>query len=264
MSSSPITPARMQLPGRPDLMTLFESVPDPRHRRGVRHALPVILAVGVAAVLTGARSFAAIGEWVADQSEPALARLGVGTGPRPTESTIRRTFARLDADLLDQVIGAYLSTRTRVLSSDDTRVTFSVGDVMTLPLSGGYDAITCLAVVHHLPFAVALRHVRQKLAPGGTLVVLGLYREQTRSDRLLRLAAIPANLALGWLRARNPRGGVAQLPGPMAMTAPTRPAEMRLSEIRLHAAHELPGSRVRRHLFWRYSLVYRTKPAGTS
>lgn len=115
MSSSPITPARMQRPGRPDLMTLFESVPDPRDRRGVRHALPVILAVGVAAVLTGARSFAAIGEWVADQSEPALARLGVGTGPRPTESTIRRTFARLDADLLDQVIGAYLWTRTRVV-----------------------------------------------------------------------------------------------------------------------------------------------------
>jgi len=110
----------MQPSGGPDLLTLFESVPDPRHRRGVRHALPVILAVGVAAVLTGARSFAAIGEWVGDQPEPALARLGVGTGPPPTESTIRRTFARVDADLLDQVIGAHLWTRTRVV--DDRRV----------------------------------------------------------------------------------------------------------------------------------------------
>jgi len=116
MSSSPITAARMQLPGRPDLLTLFESVPDPRHRRGVRHALPVILAIGVAAVLTGARSFAAIGEWVGDQPEHALARLGVVTGPPPTESTIRRAFARLDADLLDQVIGAHLWTRTRVVA----------------------------------------------------------------------------------------------------------------------------------------------------
>jgi predicted transposase YbfD/YdcC len=75
----------------------------------------VILALGVAAVLTGARSFAAIGEWVVDQSEPALARLGVGTGPRPTESTIRRAFARLDADLLDRAVGAFLWTRTRVV-----------------------------------------------------------------------------------------------------------------------------------------------------
>src|SRR5664280_83950 len=114
MSSSPITLARRQPPNRPDLLTLFGSVPDPRHRRGVRHTLPVILALGVAAVLTGARSFAAIGEWVADQPCPALARLGVPAGPRPTESTIRRVFARLDADLLDQVIGAFLWTRTRV------------------------------------------------------------------------------------------------------------------------------------------------------
>jgi predicted transposase YbfD/YdcC len=83
----------------------------------VRHRLPVILAVGLAAVLAGARSFAAIGEWVADQPEPALAGLGVGTGGRPTESTIRRALARLDADLLDQVIGAFLWTRTHVVAS---------------------------------------------------------------------------------------------------------------------------------------------------
>jgi len=83
---------------------LFELLPDPRHPRRVRHALPVILALGLAAVLTGARSFAAIGERGGDQSEPALARLGVGTGPPSTESTIRRAFARLDVDLLDRVL----------------------------------------------------------------------------------------------------------------------------------------------------------------
>jgi hypothetical protein len=114
MSSSPPTPARVQLPGRPDLLSLLGSVPDLRHRRGVRHALPVILAVGVAAVLTGARSFAAIGEWVADQPGERLAALGASAGRRPTESTIRRAFARLDADRLDRALGAYLWTRTRV------------------------------------------------------------------------------------------------------------------------------------------------------
>src|SRR5674476_421877 len=120
MSSSPTTPAPAQLPGRPgrpDLLTLLCSVPDPRDRRGVRHRLPVILAVGLVAVLAGARSFAAIGEWVADQPETALAGLGVGTGGRPTESTIRRALARLDADLLYRVIGAFLWTRTHVVAS---------------------------------------------------------------------------------------------------------------------------------------------------
>ncbi len=107
MSSSRSTAASAQLPGQTDLLTLLFLVPDPRDRRGVRHQLPVILACGVAAVLTGARSFAAIGEWVADQSEPARTRLGVGDvgrARRPTKSTIRRAFARVDADLLDRVI----------------------------------------------------------------------------------------------------------------------------------------------------------------
>ncbi len=116
MPSLPILPAAVYLPGRPDLLTLFGSVPDPRDRRGVRHRLPVILALGVAAVLTGARSFAAIGEWVADQCDETLALVGADVGRRPTESTIRRAFTRLDANLLDQVIGAHLWTRTQLVA----------------------------------------------------------------------------------------------------------------------------------------------------
>ena len=45
MSSSP--PDRLQLPGRPDLLTLFRSVPDPCDPRGGRHPLGVILADGI-------------------------------------------------------------------------------------------------------------------------------------------------------------------------------------------------------------------------
>lgn len=61
---------------------------------------------------------AAIGEWVADQSSEVLGALGVaamGTLGRPMESTLRRAFVRLDADLLDQLIGAFMWTRTAVV-----------------------------------------------------------------------------------------------------------------------------------------------------
>ena len=115
MSSSP-TPALVALPGtpiRPDLLSLLATVPDPRDPRGVQHQLSTILAVGLAAVLAGARSFVAIGEWVAHQPAHALSDLGV-PGPGPGESTIRRVFARLEADTLDLVLGAYLWTRTSV------------------------------------------------------------------------------------------------------------------------------------------------------
>ncbi len=73
----------------------------------------MILAVGLASVLAGARSFVAIGEWVAHQAAPSLIHLGVD-GRGPGESTIRRAFARLQADTLDRILGAYLWTRTSV------------------------------------------------------------------------------------------------------------------------------------------------------
>ena len=95
------------------LLTVLGSVPDPRARRGVRHPLAQLLAIGVGAVVAGARSFAAIGEWATAHAE-ATPTGGVGAGRAPDESTFRRVFARVDADALAAVIGAWLWTRTAV------------------------------------------------------------------------------------------------------------------------------------------------------
>jgi DDE_Tnp_1-associated len=54
---------------------------DPRRRRGRRHALGAVLAVAVAAVLAGASSLAAIGEWASDAPCQVLAALGVRRDP---------------------------------------------------------------------------------------------------------------------------------------------------------------------------------------
>jgi predicted transposase YbfD/YdcC len=97
------------------LLTLLASVPDPRRARGIRHQLCGILAVGIAAVAAGARSFAAIGQWAADADQDLLAALGSNGRSVPSESAIRRTFNRLDATVLDSVLGAWLWTRTAVV-----------------------------------------------------------------------------------------------------------------------------------------------------
>ncbi|MGP3948518.1 transposase family protein [Streptomyces sp. 7N604] len=60
----------------PGLLERLAEVPDPRDPRGVRHALIVVLALTACAVLTGATSLLAVGEWIADtppQSWNALA-----------------------------------------------------------------------------------------------------------------------------------------------------------------------------------------------
>ena len=74
-----------------------------------------MLAIAVAAVLAGARSLAAIGEWAQDAPQAVLAALGVrhdpvrGTYRPPDEATVRRVLARLDADALDATLGRWLA-----------------------------------------------------------------------------------------------------------------------------------------------------------
>jgi hypothetical protein len=61
-------------------------------------------------VTAGSRSFAAIGQWAADAGAGVLAGLGAVRGPAE-ESTFRRAFALISADVPGQVIGAWLHTR---------------------------------------------------------------------------------------------------------------------------------------------------------
>ncbi|MBO0512656.1 class I SAM-dependent methyltransferase [Streptomyces beijiangensis] len=141
--------------------------------------------------------------------------------------------------------------RARELTAPALPVTFTVADALTGTPPGPYDVITCVATVHHLPFADALAHFRRHLAPGGTLIVVGLARAQTRSDYLLDVVAIPLNVAMAWIKNRGRKA-----PRPVAMTAPVKAATMTLPEIVRDARRELPGARLRRRVFWRYTLVW--------
>ncbi|RJQ89696.1 ISAs1 family transposase [Amycolatopsis panacis] len=92
-------------------------MPDPRCRRGRRHAITTILLIAAAAVLTGARSFTAIGEWAADLPQHLLAALGArrdrqrGVYCAPGEATLRRVLGLVDGDALDCAIGAWLASQ---------------------------------------------------------------------------------------------------------------------------------------------------------
>ena len=95
---------------------MLQQVPDPRARRGIRHALPGIVAVALAAVVAGARSFAAIGQWASELTGEQLVELGISRPTAPDASTFRKVFARLDATTLDRLVGAFVWTRTRVVA----------------------------------------------------------------------------------------------------------------------------------------------------
>ena len=128
LSSSPISAAleqldlpagdRALLAGQcPSLLEYLQQVPDPRDPRGVRHSLTSLLLAAVAAVLAGAQSLAAVGEWVADAPPQVLAALGIRHDPLarrfepPDEATIRRVLEAVDADTFGAAVGAWLAGR---------------------------------------------------------------------------------------------------------------------------------------------------------
>lgn len=159
-SSSPIDPAIGHLvelaaetaERQPGLLAVLARVADPRHRRGVRHRLTVILGLALCAVVAGARSFTAIAEWAADVDEQTLRVLGTG-GSVPSESTFRRTLQRLDADALDELTGAWAQRRTAP-GPRERRVIAVDGKTLRGSASGGQAGDHLLAALDHAHGAV--------------------------------------------------------------------------------------------------------------
>lgn len=100
------------------LLDRLQRLEDPRKRRGIRHSLISTLAVAICAVLSGARSFVAIGEWSAELPQDLLKRLGCRFHPEkriyihPSEPTLRRHLQNIDAAKLDEIINKWLTEQT--------------------------------------------------------------------------------------------------------------------------------------------------------
>jgi len=114
VTSSPVTGAHVE-PATlraATLVQLMTQIPDPRHRRGRRHRLAVVLVIAVAAVTAGARSLTGIGEWARDVGADLLDQVHL-TGTVPSEATIRRVIEALDAGVFARLCGAWTMLRWR-------------------------------------------------------------------------------------------------------------------------------------------------------
>ena len=98
-----------------EVWEVFSIITDPRGRRGRRHELATVLVVALAAVVGGSRSLASIAGWAADLPTWHWPRLGITRRP-PSLSTIRRVLLRVDPEVVDAVLHAWLATLTPVSS----------------------------------------------------------------------------------------------------------------------------------------------------
>ncbi|MFC5834489.1 class I SAM-dependent methyltransferase [Nonomuraea insulae] len=189
------------------------------------------------------------GRWIADQVAASGARdvLDVGCGTGNLAASLRHRTATVTGLEPDPATARAAAERF----ADDPAVTIVRTDFAGRDPQRRWDAVTLVAVLHHLPLVLTLRALRGCLAPGGRLVVVGCYREAGPADLLTSLPAMVANPIMGLVK--HPGRADAK---PLHMMAPTAEPQETLADIRDACAQELPGARIRRRLFWRYTLVY--------
>jgi SAM-dependent methyltransferase len=131
--------------------------------------------------------------------------------------------------------------------ADLANVSVVHGDFLTANLEhASFDLVTSLASLHHFPFEAAIARSCELLRPGGRLIALGLWTDNTAAtDRALNHVAGAMNKFYR------------RIWGPDVMNAPTTTPEMTLRDVRRDAAGLVPEAAVRRCLLWRYVLVWR-------
>lgn len=188
------------------------------------------------------------------QQMPARCRealdIGCGTGE----------FARLLAERADHVLGLDLSPRTielaRGRSTGRLNLDFESADVFAWRCEPErFDVIVSIATLHHMSMDAVLPRLKEALARGGTLLILDVY-QQRFSDLFVNLVATPANLFMQAFK--NGRRSAVSAEARAAMQEhQAHDSYLTLPQVRQVCQTFLPGARVRRHVFWRYSITWR-------
>lgn len=176
--------------------------------------------------------------------------IGCGTG----------AFSRLLASRSDRVLALDLSPQmiriARERSKQYPNIDFQVADAVTweFPIEQ-FDCVASIATLHHLPLEETLLKMKGALKINGTLIILDLCQAKGPSDVLTSTLAVPASIILRLVktgRLREPRQvREAWAEHGRSDSYPT------LSQIRQVCASVLPEAKIRKHLLWRYSIVWK-------
>lgn len=192
-------------------------------------------------------------ERVPEQCRHVL-EIGCGTGK----------FSRLLAERAERVLAIDLSPQMIRFAKERSKlypnIDFVTADAMTYHLPDNhFDCIASLTTIHHLPIESILRKIRKALKPGGVFVCLDLYQRSNLNDLFFDSVAYPASLFLRLIKTGKPKPSseVREAYAEHGKTDiyPTLPQIERICD------RILPGALVRRHLFWRYSVIWKKEIA---
>ena len=181
--------------------------------------------------------------------------IGCGTG----------AFTRLLASCAHRVIALDLSPQmirlAKSQSADCKNIAYLLGDCMRLSLPAErYDCVVSIATLHHLPLTQALLKMKDALKPSGVLIIHDLVADAGIADRSRSALAYPVSA----LRRFWETGRVRTSRELREAWAEHGRNEVYLTpaEVREMCRKYLPSARVKHHLLWRYTVVWRKHAAA--
>jgi ubiquinone/menaquinone biosynthesis C-methylase UbiE len=176
--------------------------------------------------------------------------IGCGTG----------SFSRLLAGKANEVTALDLSPEMinadRLRSQAYSNITYQTADVLQWDFpKNQFDYIVSIATLHHLPFETIIEKMKSGIKSNGVIMVLDLYAPEGTRDSLANLLAVPLDIVLKLKhtgRLREPRA---------VQEAWTEHGKhdtySPISRVRKICDQLLPGAVIKRHLLWRYSIVWK-------
>ena len=168
-------------------------------------------------------------------------------------------FSRLVASRADRVVAIDLSPTSIEIaeqrSPHSNNINYQVADIQEWEfIPEYYDAIASIATVHHLSLETLLPKLKLALKPGGVLVVLDLLDNNNIRGLFSDAIAVPLNWWFLKTKNRNIKTSLAEKE---AMREHFRTDQyLNLSQVKNIYTKFLSTPKIRKHLFWRYSVVW--------
>lgn len=110
-----------------------------------------------------------------------------------------------------------------------------------------FDAIVFVAAIHHMNMNDALQKAKKMLAPGGTLIIVGLAKPSTFGDKVIEAGRVVPSKIITRMRKMQ---SAEDLGLTVSFDMPT------MDHVRQVIAEELPGASWRQALHYRYLLKW--------
>lgn len=135
-------------PAAGSLLSLLTQIPDPRGRKGRRHSLAAMLAAIVCGLLTGARGYLAIAQWLRAQHSIVWHWLGFQRKP-PCANSFRNLLLALPPETLEGVLRQWMGGLVDHPLADEARGVSVDGKTLRDTLAAHERNVHLLSLLDH-------------------------------------------------------------------------------------------------------------------